>query len=244
MWVADADGSNAVPLVQDDRINVFPKWTPDGEHLVYISETPDLLSSNWEFRRIAISGGVPETIFQNAADEVFDVGPLGQLIFQRPDAAIQSFDPSNGQSRTILTLPGNTRRGIPRQSPDGKSVAYIVPPGGESDRDAGLWVDDLGSAPRQVFRGWVNWYARGPGNEIYLNEGTANLDGVLWKVGWNGEDLRRMSAGMPLNYNYWIEVVGGSQNFFDVSPDGRYLISSSQDVLQANIGMIEDRRRQ
>ena len=90
MWVADADGSNAVPLVQDDRINVFPKWTPDGEHLVYISETPDLLSSNWEFRRIAISGGVPETIFQNAADEVFDVSPDGRYLISSSQDVLQA----------------------------------------------------------------------------------------------------------------------------------------------------------
>src|SRR5437763_1835601 len=87
---------------------------------------------------------------------------------------------------------------IPLTETDQHSVAYVVLPSKENDSSAGLWVDDFKSAPRQVFRGWVLWFARGPGNEIYILEGKPDLNAVLWKVGWNGQGLARTSASIPL----------------------------------------------
>ena len=36
----DSDGSNAVPLVEDGRINIFPRWAPDGQSVFYMREFP------------------------------------------------------------------------------------------------------------------------------------------------------------------------------------------------------------
>jgi serine/threonine protein kinase/Tol biopolymer transport system component len=37
VWMAGADGANAVRLVQDSRLKIFPRWSPDGEQLFYLS---------------------------------------------------------------------------------------------------------------------------------------------------------------------------------------------------------------
>jgi hypothetical protein len=85
------------------------------------------------------------------------------------------------------------------------------------------------------------WYARGPGDEIFVLEGKADLQGVLWKVGWDGRGLTRV-ATRRLVYSCWAGAKGRGQNYLDVSPDGRHVVFESQEVQQANIGMIANVR--
>jgi Tol biopolymer transport system component len=126
-----------------------------------------------------------------------------------------------------------------RWSPDGHSIAYIVNASREGDTDAGLWVDEVKSPPRQIFHGWVIWYAQAPHDEIYVLEGKPDLNGILWKVGWNGQGLTRASTTIPLRYSNWTPL---PDEVFDVSPDGRHVAFETQEVQQANIGMIENPR--
>ena len=241
IWVSNADGSNSVELVQDNRVNIFPQWTPDGEHLVYNSEASGL-HEGAEYRLISISGGAPLTLTPSAPDFLFDAGPQGRLLYKNSEGRVQSYSLSNHQTQTLAPhLPGNSW-GQLRWSPDGHSIAYEVGPSAGDDSKAGLWVDDLKNPPRQIFRGWVLTYARGPRGMIYVLEGKADMTGVFWKVGWNGQGLTRLSATVPLISSYWTQMPRAPQEYFDVSPDGRDLAIGTQGVLQANIGMIEDVR--
>ena len=241
IWVSNADGSNSVELVQDNRVNIFPQWTPDGEHLVYNSEASGL-HEGAEYRLISISGGAPLTLTPSAPDFLFDAGPQGRLLYKNSEGRVQSYSLSNHQTQTLAPhLPGNSW-GQLRWSPDGHSIAYEVGPSAGDDSKAGLWVDDLKNPPRQIFRGWVLTYARGPRGMIYVLEGKADMTGVFWKVGWNGQGLTRLSATVPLISSYWTQMPRAPQEYFDVSPDGRDLAIGTQGVLQANIGVIEDVR--
>jgi Tol biopolymer transport system component len=241
VWMANADGSNPVRLVQDKRFaNVFPHWTPDGNWLVYYS----FASSYGEYRRISVSGGSPETLVENDKDGayLFDLGRDGRLIYKGVNNQVLAFDLQNHKTQTLGTLPAGEEHRVLRFSPDGRSVAYMVKASGENDPKAGLWVTDFKNEPRQIFRGWVVWYARGPNREIYLLEGKPDLNGVLWKVGWDGRDLARIPMPVPLFHSYYVQPGQNDQNFFDVSPDGRQLALTTESVLQANIGMIENVR--
>ncbi|MGC2332102.1 MAG: hypothetical protein WA581_11650 [Candidatus Acidiferrales bacterium] len=73
-------------------------------------------------------------------------------------------------------------------------------------------------------------------------EGKPDLNGVLWRVGWNGQGLARTSTIVHMIDSYWLEPGQDPQDNLDVSPDGRHLAFDLQTVLGANIGMIENVR--
>lgn len=239
IWLANPDGSNPVPLVQDQRINIFPRWTRDSKYLVYASYSSSSLegSSSTQYRRISISGGAPQTLLNSAPDNTADVGSYGQLLFQGSHGQVQISAPPN--IHTLITLPSDESASLLRWSPDDHSIAYIVEPMQEDDPHAGLWVYDRNKSPRQVFHGWITWYARGPKNEIYFIQGKPDLKGVLWKVNWGGQGLMRVPLSIPLSFHYWFD---SPFTQFDISPDGRHLAFNTQEVLQANIGMLENIR--
>jgi Tol biopolymer transport system component len=225
-----------VQLVRDNRINVFPHWTPDGNRLVYYSSEKE--GAGVEYRSVAISGGAPETILQagQATSDSYDVGRDGRLLYQRTDGQVQTFDPRDSKTLTLGVLPDGW--GV-RWSPDGTSVAYMAGPRRKDDPDAGIWVTDFKTAPRQVFRGWVTAYALDAKGGIYAIKGKADLNGELWKVNWDGSGLTRIPRTIPLPYNNnYYHSAADIQ--FDISPDGRRLVFQTQQVLQENIGIIDN----
>jgi eukaryotic-like serine/threonine-protein kinase len=235
IWVMDSDGSNPVPLVEDGRVNVFPRWAPDGQTVFY---TRFSHGSPLEMCSTAMAGSAPQTLPVKADENAFDVGPDGRVLFGAPQGRYQAFNPANNQTQTLITLPGGQQTLLPRWSPDGRSIAYLVLPRQQNDPSAGLWVNDLKN-PRQVFRGWVVWYAWARSGDIYLLEGKPDLNGVLWRLASDGQHRRSTSAIIRLNHNYFLRQ---PLNFFDASPDGRRLAIQVQQVYESDIGMIEGLR--
>jgi len=176
-----------------------------------------------------LSGALP--------DNSPDVGSNRQLVFQGPHGQVRVS--ASQKTQTLITLRSDELASLFRWSPDDHSVAYIVNPMKEDDPQAGLWVLDLNKPPRQVFRGWVTWYARGPKNEIYFVQGKADLNGVLSKVDWSGRGLTRVPVTVPLPFDYWFDAPFTQ---LDISSDGQHLAFITQAVLQANIGMLENLR--
>jgi hypothetical protein len=65
------------------------------------------------------------------------------------------------------------------------------------------------------------------------------LKGELWTVKWDGSGLSRAAQTIPLLYNFnYLHSL--TVNQIDVSPDGGHVVFQSQQVLQENIGMIEN----
>jgi len=242
IWVMDSDGLNPVPLVEDGLSNIFPRWAPDGQTVFYTRTFPSVFPGSPEICSTAVVGSAPQTLpVKVEADQfLIDVGPDGRVLFGTSQGRYQAFNPANNQTQTLISLPRGQQTMLPRWSPDGRSIAYLVLPRQQNDPSAGLWVDDLKNPPRQLFRGWVASYAWERSGHISLLEGKPDLNGVLWWLDSDGRRLRSTSADVRLNYN----PLDDQQpfNYFDVSPDGRRIAIGVQQVYEADIGMIEGLR--
>jgi Tol biopolymer transport system component/DNA-binding winged helix-turn-helix (wHTH) protein len=230
IWLANSDGSDPVPLVQDRVKSIFPHWTTDSASLVYVT-----MPGPFDFRRISISGGTPQTLQRNVPDYLPDIDSGGQLLFEGSHGEVQIAN--SGKVQTLVTLPSDMNPFLFRWSPDHQTIAFAATPTQEGDPHAGVWVFDRNESPRQIFRGWVTWYAWGPGNEIYFVQAKPDQQGVLWKVDRSGSGLTQVPVTIPLPFDYWY-VEPMTQ--FDISPDGRHLAFTFQQVLQANIGLLEN----
>lgn len=229
--IADANGGNATLLVRDSRVNLFPRWAPDGAHIIYLSTS----DKEAEYRSIAVSGGAPQTIMREAGG-LADVNRDGRLIYQR-NGEVLVFDPRTGKNSTMGKAPAYLD--ILRWSSDGNSVAYVVRSQQEDDPGAGVWITDFKTPPRQVFRGWACAFAADAHDNIFVLKGETDLNGEVWKVKWDGSNLARIPGILPLlaNVNYTHDFV---ENQIDVSPDGHYIVFQSPQVLQENIGIIDN----
>jgi serine/threonine-protein kinase len=236
--MADADGSHAVQLVRDSRVNIFPRWSPDGSHLTYSSRSPQ--GNESEYRIVAITGGAPQIMMPKALVpgiiSMADVRHDGRLLYQRSTGEVQAFDPQDSKVTTLGKLP-MLAGGILRASPDGNSVVYVTSFNGENDPTAGLWTTDFRTAPRQLFHGWVCYVALDAQNNVFFLKGKNNLNGEVWKVKLDGSSLSRVGT-VPMLYDS-LYFHAYQNNQIDVSPDGRRIVFQSQQVLQENIGMLD-----
>jgi eukaryotic-like serine/threonine-protein kinase len=240
IWVCDADGSNAFPLVRDDRNNVFPRWTSDSQHLIYWSQGN--LGNSEAIRIVPLAGGASNTVLKEKSDIFVDVAQDGRLLFRNAKGQAEVFDPRNHSSETYDTAHPSDSVEPLRWSPDGHSISYVVRARTEDDPTAGLWVEDFKDAPRHVFLGWVESYAVGPNDQIYVVEGKADLNGSIWKVRWDGQGLTHLPSTLPMSHDYFVDPSLNPQDHLAVSPDGRYLTVDHVAILTANIGMIENAR--
>jgi Tol biopolymer transport system component len=234
IWTMEANGDDPAKIVDDDYVNVFPYWTPDGEHLVYNTST-NPIRNDYRLRRVALAGGAPQELPVRPFRSLWgDVAPAGRLIIQTSLDAGEVYDSRTGQRRAVANLPSN-----PMWSRDGHSIAYAVRPGVGKDSETGLWVGDPFGDRRQVFRGWVVWFAWAGAAEILVLEGKPDFKGVLWRVATNG---RREVAlpEMAMNRREWESLIAPVR--FDVHPDGRRIVAEAFESLEADIGMIENVR--
>ena len=242
IWISNADGSNPIQLVRNKQINVFPWWSPDSQRVIYRSEPAAGSEGDNFYQSVSVSGGVPDTILKNATGDFFDVGADGRLLFWNSEGKVETVNLKDSTHAILGKLPIGSKWVPLRLSPDAHQVAYVVTPSRENDPNSGLWVSDFKSSPKQVFHGWVLWYARGPQDSLYLLAGQPDLSGVLWKVGWDGRGLERMPPSVPISCSYWEDPAQNPQDFFDISPDGKHIAFESQSVVGANIGMITNVR--
>ena len=226
----------------DSRVNVFPQWSPDGTRLIFMSlaqANSGGLPAPGEFRSVAISGGAPQTILP-AALSVPYVGRDGRLLFEKNGEAT-AYDPRDGKLITLGKLPTGFPAGYDylQWSSDGKSLTYMIAPTRADDPTAGIWITDFKSPPRQVFHGWAVALTADSHDTTFILKGKADLNGELWKVKKDGSGLAHVPGTLPLlpNLNNSHTSVG---NLIDVSPDGHYVAFMSDQVLQENIGIIDN----
>ena len=237
IWVMDADGSNATQLVEDSgRTNVYPRWSADGQELIFYSRSGWGSETPAELRRVALAGGAPQVLTLKPWVPFWgwgDVGPDGRILYRTSETTGELFDPRTNQRESVPDLPGD-----PQWSDDGRSFAFAVrAEGARSTVKPGLWVA-LGKDRRQVFEGWVIWFAWASNGDLLFVEGRPDLKGILWRISPTGQRtlvLKEITFFKRPADGYWIAR-------FDVHPDGRRIVVEGLESYEADIGMIENVR--
>jgi Tol biopolymer transport system component len=234
LWILAADGSNASRLVDDGRFNIHPRWAPDGQELVFVSRAagqPTRLGPN-DLRRISLSGGAPQQLAITPSDSTWgDIGPDGRLIYRTSARTGEIYNPRTNQRQQVQDLGGN-----PRWSPDGRAFAFAVSASAQPQANGGVWRVTTEGARRQVFAGWVIWFAFDRTGDILVLEGKPDLKGLLWRVEVGGR--RSIVANVPLLLRHG-EL---SPVRFDVHPDGRRIVFEARPVFESDIGVIDNVR--
>jgi Tol biopolymer transport system component len=232
IWVMQSNGDNPIKLVEDDNINIFPHWTPDNQQIVY-STRHALLDDPYELRQLPVAGGAPHelgiSVFRGGWG---DVATDGRLIYLTSKDTLEIYDPRTNERHTVPDIPGE-----PLWSGDATLIAYWVRPGvGKGPDDEGLWIIERDGARRQIFRGWVTWFAWAGPREILALQGKPDFKGILWRVDTDGR--RDMVLPEVTIFRREYEAIV-SPIRFDVHPDGRRIVIEAVELMEADIGMID-----
>ena len=170
IWVADADGRNARPLVTGANYQWIPHWSPDGLWIVYTDDPP---GGPWMASGPPVEGGPgligPGFLFGRQAqvrqfahisriradgtgspEPVTDVEADDRAATYSPDGTMLAFDSTrDGTTRVwIMDADGKNPRRLTNGaddwgatwSPDGKSIAYYSWSGVEEPSASQIWI--------------------------------------------------------------------------------------------------------
>jgi Tol biopolymer transport system component len=233
VWIMNSDGSNHFQLYTDEKANLFPRWTSNGESIVFSSRAfgPDPLIELWQMR---ITDTIPKKYPLFPAATVWgDVSHDGRIVLRSKDGPVQIFDPKLNKFENL-----NIQGTYHRWSPAGDAIAYFQTARKTGDPDTGLWIYPLKGSPRQLFHGWVTGFAWASSNEIMFFQGTPSAISPLWRVRLDGSSPEKTDISVPqIFYNYTYLYI---YSRFDVHPDRQRIVVEMAEVKEADIGMIEN----
>jgi Tol biopolymer transport system component/serine/threonine protein kinase len=227
IWMAPVAGGAARRLTSGATPEIYPRFSPDGASIIYHTWG---LGAN-RIYRVPRTGGpsVALTPVDGSDSEYGDISPDGHLLaFARADKGgtqVYVIPVNGGESRRLI----DSESTLPRWSPDGHWLAFSR----SRAFAGGVWVigaDGSGIRRLSDTGSWPVWW---PGGKQlgYLDTGP---DGVqqIFIVPFEGGPPRALTA---LKFS-------GSNNPFDVSPDGTALATSNWVALSSEIWLLQPQR--
>jgi TolB protein len=147
LYLCDADGGGLIQLTRDRSISLAPRWSPDGETIVYTSYLggfPDVYSIHVPSGKRARVAGFPGL---NTGGAISPNGREMALILSKdgnPDLYIMDM---RSRQLTRITNTPRAAEASPAWSPDGRQIVYVSDAPGTPQL---FIVGRDGSAPRRM----------------------------------------------------------------------------------------------
>jgi Tol biopolymer transport system component len=242
IYVANADGTGALPLTSEPGPDLDPAWAPDGSRIVYRDSRRGFNENDEIYVANADGTGATNLTNDPANDWGPDWSPDGRTIVFNSDrdglpmgGYLMSPDGSD-----VRRIPTDVWVEYPAWSPDGERIAFMSAKGNEYD----VWVVDIdGSDLVQLTDspGQDGWPAWSPDGERIafssVRDDCANSDAPDCRTTDTGEDD-------PHRDIWVVDVDGGGLGrvtsdfgqFVTWSPDGQHLLVWGRDlyVIRAN----------
>ena len=184
LWKSKVDGSDRVQLTFPPVQPVLPRWSPDGQSILYF-EFPVKSGEPGRAFLISSSGGAPRPLMPDDPHSQQDTtwSPDGTRIAfagAANDAAVGNAASGirvlNLANHQISLIPGSQKLFSPRWSPDGRYLAAMP-----SDSSALLLFDFQTQRWTELARGtfgWPNWAADGKSIYVMDSGGNGGVDSI------------------------------------------------------------------
>jgi len=122
VWAMDFNGRNSVPLVQNGRTNLSPKWTIDGRDIVYTTES----LKGWNLSKTSLGG-------KSSSITSVPGSALGPTMLPNGRDMVVSLSKDGNNELYIVGLDGKIKERLtkrdeidiaPSVSPDGKKICF------------------------------------------------------------------------------------------------------------------------
>jgi len=226
IWSVPTAGGTPKRLTDTPDGEVYSRYSHDGSFMVFHTwGTPRRIG------RVPRSGGAPVMLaFGDASDAYPDLSPDGQWIaFTRTDRNAERVyiaPAAGGPARLLTESPG----AVPRWSPDGKSIAF----GANRGYYGGIFIVNAdGTNLRRLtpVGGWPVWWPGG--TQIGFLVADRNGDQEIQVVPAAGGAAQAVT-NIPFS---------GSNHLFDVSPDGKSIVTTNAVHVSDEIWLLEPGQR-
>jgi Tol biopolymer transport system component/predicted Ser/Thr protein kinase len=222
LWLVPVDGGNARQLSTGALGEVYPRYTPDGQFVMY--HTWDRPRRVW---RVPLRGGPPVALTPPDLDATFgDISPDGTVVVfvvsdEKQGERVYSGRIGEGRPKLLTESPAS----VPRWSPDGQWIAF------SSDRGYGGGVFVVradGTQERRLTKtgGWPTWWpdSRRLGYRTVTTDGRQRIETVMLDG----------SPAAPIDFRF-----DGANEPFDISPDGRSMATTNAVHVSDEIWLVE-----
>jgi len=225
LWTVAATGGTARQLTFGKIPQIYARYTADGSEILYNTWGPEPLSIG----KVPHRGGperslVPDSKF---SESYADASPDGKwIVFARTEDKVSHLfvraADGTGEARRLLPTPG----AVPRWSPDGKWIAFC-PDRGFSGGVFLVHPDGTGLKRIADRGGWPVWWPKSDKVGMQRAGPDQNTEFAVF-------DLATGKTTVPAGLTF-----GGSNYPFDVSHDGKWLVTTIQQHVSDEIWLLE-----